>query len=190
MAVISSDCSSVENQFQGWVPASGTSRNHCYPSLVRSSALLANSYVDSWLEWENLETSEGQHSIEPVYEAGAPTSVGRTIVAMIVVEDLTKGSCTTDSFLEAREEVARSCGGGFSTAGPEDAARHRDRPYGEGSESAESSSVNETHDKAPHRQKYALELAWCSFCSSSGSRFHVAEAGREGLGSLTHSWAE
>ena len=132
--MILSDCSSAVNQFQDSVLAWDTSRNRCYPSLVYSSALLANSYVDSWVGWENLETSEGQRSIESVFEEGAPTSVERTIVLMTVVEDLMEGSHTAYSFLEAGEGVARSCGGGFSMRGLEDMARNRDQLHGEGLE--------------------------------------------------------
>ena len=112
------------------------------------------------------------------------------IVAMIVVEDLTEGSHTADSFLEAQEGVARFCGGDSSEGGLEDVARNRGRPYGEGPERAESSSVSETPDKDPHRPKRARELTWCSSCSSSGSRCRVVGVGQEELGSSIYSWAE
>jgi len=157
---------------------------------VRSSALIANSYVGSWVEWENPETSAGQRSIESAYEEGVPTSVERTIVGMIVAEDLTAGSHTAHLSLEAREGAARFCGGGSSEGGLEDVARNRDRPYGEGLERAESSSVSETPDKVPHRLKRALELAWCSSCFSSNSRCRVVGVGREVLGSSIYSWEE
>ena len=186
----SSDCSSAANQSQGWVPVWDTSRNRYYPSPVHSSALLANLGVDSWVEWENPETSAGRRSIESAYEEGVPTSVERTIVAMIVVEDLTEGSRTADPFLEAREGDARFCGEGSSTKSLEDVARNRGRPYGEGLEWAESPSVNETPDKVLHRPKRARELALCSSCSSSGSRCLVVEVGRGEPESSTYSWAE
>lgn len=66
MVVISSDCSSVVNRFQDLVPVWDTSRNRYYPLLVYSSVPLANSYVNSWVEWENPEISEGQRSIDSV----------------------------------------------------------------------------------------------------------------------------
>jgi len=110
------------------------------------------------------------------------------IGVMIAAEDLMEGSHGADSFLGAREEGARSCGGGFLVEGLEDAACNRGQPYGE--EPAESFSVNETLDKVPHQPKRARELARCSSCSSSSSRCHVVEVGQEGLGSSICPWAE
>lgn len=48
----------------------------------------------------------------------------RAIVAVIVVEDLTEGPYTADSFLEARGGVVMFCGGGFSVGIMEDMARN------------------------------------------------------------------
>jgi hypothetical protein len=123
MAVTSSDCSSAANQSQNLVPAEDTSRNRHYPSAVSSSALLADLRVGSWIELENLETSGRQHSIELVCQAGALTSVGRTIVAMIFAEGSAGGSRVGDSFLEARGGVVRFCGGGFLMGDWEDVIR-------------------------------------------------------------------
>jgi len=84
--------------------------------------------VDPWVEWEDPETSAGQRSIESAYEEGVPTSVERTIVAMIVAE----GSHTDHLSLEAREVVTRFCGGDSLEGGLDYVARNRGRPYGEG----------------------------------------------------------
>jgi hypothetical protein len=146
--------------------------------------------VDSWVEWEGPGTSAGRRSIESAYEEGVPTSVEQTTASMIVVEDLKGGSRTAVQLLEAQEGVARFCGGGSSEDGLEDVARNRGRPYVEGLEWVESSSVNETLDKVPHRPKRARGLAWCSSCSSSSSRCRVVGVGREEPGSLVDSWAE
>jgi hypothetical protein len=123
MAVTSSDCSSVVNQFQNHVLAEDTSRNRHYPSAVSSSALPADLHVDSWTELENLETSGRQRLIGLVCQAGALTSVGRTIVAMIFAEGSAEGSRVGDSFLGARGGVVRFCGGGFSMGDWEDMVR-------------------------------------------------------------------
>lgn len=50
------------------------------------------------------------------------------IVAMTAVEDLMEGSRTADSVLEAREGVARFCGGSSSMRSRQDMARNRGRP--------------------------------------------------------------
>jgi hypothetical protein len=73
------------------VSTENTSGNCCYPPAAHPSALQVGPHVDSRSEWENLETPGRQHLIELVYVQGALKSVGRTIVAMILVEDSTDG---------------------------------------------------------------------------------------------------
>jgi hypothetical protein len=86
VAAISSNCSSVVNQFRSQVPAENTLRNCCYPLAVHP-VLPANSYVDSWFEWE---TSDGQRLIELAHGEGVLTSISvrKAIVAMILAGDL------------------------------------------------------------------------------------------------------
>jgi hypothetical protein len=112
---------------------------------------------------------------------------------MIVAEDLTEDSCADDSSLGARVTVARLCGGGLSMGGLEGAAQNKGQSYVEGPELAESVSANGTPDVVPRWvERVAQELARCSSCSSSGSRCHVVEVGREGLESSTTTpgWSE
>ena len=60
-----------------------------------------------------LKSSGGQRLIVLVCREG-PTSVGRTIVAMIVTEDWTVGSCAGDPSLGARVTGTKTCDGGLS----------------------------------------------------------------------------
>lgn len=115
----------------------------------------------------------------------------QTTVSMIVGEGSTKDSCGGYSSLGAREAVAKSYGGNFSRGDLEEVARNYDPLSDEVLESAENFSVGVPPSAAPHRANcIAVELAWCSSCSSSGSRFHVVEVGQEGLGSSTCSWVD
>jgi hypothetical protein len=110
---------------------------------------------------------------------------------MIVAGDLTEDSCADDSSLGTRVTVARLCGGGLSMGGLEGAAQNEGQPYVGGPELAESVSASGTPGVVPHWvERVAQELARCSSCSSSSSRCHAVEVGREGPESSIYSGVE
>lgn len=138
----------------------------------------------------NPETSDGRRLIASVWYEG-PTSVGKTIVAMIDAEDWTEGSCSGGSSLGVQLTGTKSCDGNFSRRGLEDAVQRKGHAYSEGLELVESASVSEILEVVPRwAERTAQEQLECLSCSSSSFRYHGVEVWREGLVSSTYSGVE